>query len=188
MSTYTPKRKTATGVENISFPIDAINGLQDTLDELNNKTLDMPKIRLGAVGDLDNTMIPSFTNPLKFAVHITNGKLQIGDEVQICTRQLFTYRNENKRKYKLRSVWNTPITEENKNDKVIFVKIFENVDIPSNHLFKSGSISAMGTLSPLYIRIRRPIYKNGFDVDAKFSNIVTVWKKYNLDNGKVFIK
>lgn len=189
MSTYKPKKKTLTGVEEVTFPIGSIKDLQEKLDNLNDSSLDMPKILLGSVCDLNGTMIMSLTNPLKFAVHITDGKLQVGDDVQICTRQLFTYKKENKRKYKLRKEWSTLITDKNVNDKVVFVEICVDPADKIQRLFKTGNVASFGTLSPLYIRIRRPILnKGGVDIGGKFSNIVTVWKKYELDQGKIFIK
>lgn len=188
MSTYTPKRKTSTGVEEVTFPISSVDGLQENLDTIDKKTLNMPKIRLGAVSDVNGTMIPSSTNPLIFAVQITDGKLQVGDSVQICTRQLFTYDNGAKRKYKLRSQWHTTITEENVNNSIIFVSIYDTPTGESQRLFKTGSIATFGTFSPLYIRVRRPVYNNGADVDGRFSNIITVFKKYERGQGKVFIK
>lgn len=189
MSTYTPKRKTATGIEEVTFPVSSVDGLQENLDAIDEKTLNMPKIRLGAVSDVDGTMIPSSTNPISFAVQITDGKLQVGDQVQICTRQLFTYDNGAKRKYKLRCEWNTSITEANVNNDIIFVNITDGVSVASNRLFKTGNIATnTATLSPLYIRVRRPVYNGGTEVSGTFSNIITVWKKYERGQGKVFIK
>lgn len=189
MSTYTPKRKTSTGIEEVTFPIDSVKNLQETLDNLDKNSLEMPKIRLGSVTDLNGTMIVSYKNPIKFAVHITDGKLQVGDDVQICTRQLFTYKSTNKRKYKLRKEWGTLITDKTVNDKVIFVDICVDPSDKTQRLFKTGNVAAFGSLSPLYIRIRRPVLdKSGVDIDGKFSNIVTVWKKYQLAQGKLFIK
>lgn len=189
MSTYKPKKKTLTGMEEVMFPISSVKGLQNELDNLNDNSLSMPKIRLGSVDDIKGTMIISLDNPLIFTVHITDGKLQIGDDVQICTRQLFTYKQQGKRKYKLRKMWSTLITDKNVNDTIIFVEVKVSLADKSQRLFKTGNFATFGTLSPLYIRIRRPIYnKSGHDIDGKFSNIVTVWKKYIRDQGKIFIK
>lgn len=189
MSTYKPKKKTLTGMEEVTFPISSVKGLQNELDNLNDNSLSMPKIRLGSVGDKNGSMIITLTNPLTFAVHITDGKLQVGDAVQICTRQLFTYNQKNKRKYKLRAEWQTIITNDNVNDKVIFVDIGVSASAKNQRLFKTGNFATFGTLSPLYIRIRRPIYNSGgVDINGKFSNIVTVWKKYITSQGKIFIK
>ena len=40
MSCYKPKRKTASGVEEVTLPIASIQGLQTELDDLGNKTID----------------------------------------------------------------------------------------------------------------------------------------------------
>jgi hypothetical protein len=40
MSCYKPKRKTASGVEEVTLPIASIKGLQTELDNLGNKTID----------------------------------------------------------------------------------------------------------------------------------------------------
>lgn len=187
MLCYTPKRKTTSGVEDVKLPITAINGLAEELTDLDNKTLAMPRIRLAAVSDSDNTMVISSSNPLKFTIEIIDGVLQIGDEVQICTRQLFTYHDKKKRKYKLRNQWCTRITEENVNNRFIYVTIDDSVSSYNQRLYKTGATGTF-TLSPLYIRVRRPIYAGTTDVDGYFSNIITVWKKYDRGTGKVFIK
>jgi len=148
----------------------------------------MPRIRVGAVSDMEGTMIPSVDNPIFFAVEIIDGKLQVGDDVQICTRQLFTYDNGRRRKYRLRCEWHTPITEENVNHRFIFVYMNESPGMQGARFFKTGNITDKNTLSPVYVRVRRPILNNGSDVDGEFSNIETVWKKYNRGTGKVFIK
>lgn len=185
MSIYQPKRKTSAGVEDVTFPISSVEGLSEKID---GKTLDMPRIRVGAVSDVEGTMIPSVDNPLFFAVEIIDGKLKVGDDVQICTRQLFTYDDGRRRKYRLRCEWHTPITEENVNQRFIFVYINESSDIGGNRFFKTGNVTEKNTLSPVYVRVRRAIFKGDSEVDGEFSNIETVWKKYNRGTGKVFIK
>ena len=184
MSIYQPKRQTSSGVEEVTFPISSVDGLSEKIE---GKTLVVPRIRVGAANDYDGTMVITETNPLIFAVEIIDGKLEIGDEVQICTRQLFTYNDGRKRKYRLRRVWGTKIDEQNVNNRFIFVSIF-NVYSDARRLFCTGAGPSQNTLSPLYIRVRRPILVDGSDVDGKFSNIVTVWKKYNRGNNKIFIK
>lgn len=185
MSCFIPKRKTANGMEDVKLPISAVSGLQDKLSDLNNQTLSMPRIRFANAIDTNNTMLISKQNPLTLTVEIMDGSLQVGDQIQVCTRELFTYRDRNKRKYKLKCQWNTHITNENVSSKFISVVIVAEVDY--SRLFRTNSLTSM-TLSPLYIRVRRPIYVNGVDNDASFSNIVTVWKKYDRSNGKVQIK
>lgn len=185
MSVYQPKRKTNSGTESVTFPISSVDGLSEKID---GKTLAMPRIRVGAASDYDGTMCITETNPLIFAVQIIDGKLEIGDEVQICTRQLFTYDEGRRRKYRLRCLWNTLITEENVNNPYIFVSIFNIGDKRSKRLFCTGAVNHANSLSPLYVRVRRPILQDGHDVDGTFSNIETVWKKYDREINKIFVK
>lgn len=185
MSCFIPKRKTANGMEDVKLPITAVSGLTQKLSELDNQTLSMPRIRFANAIDTNNTMQISKSNPLTITVEIIDGYLQVGDQIQICTRELFTYRDRNKRKYKLRCQWNTHITNENVNSRFISVVIPAEVDY--SRLFRTNTKNTL-TLSPLYIRVRRPIYINNVDNDANFSNIVTVWKKYDRGTGKVQIK
>ena len=102
MSTFTPKRKTASGVEDITLPVTAIGGLEEQLTILDENSLAMPRIRVGSVTDIEGTMRITEDNPLIFTVEIIDGKLQVGDQVQICTRQLFTYDSGRRRKMRLR--------------------------------------------------------------------------------------
>lgn len=187
MSCYKPKRKMSNGVEEVTIPTSAIKGLDEKLDNLDSKTPDMPVIRLANVYDSKNTMVIGPSNPLNFSIEIVSGQLQIGDEVQICTRQLFTYKNELKRKYRLRKQWKTAITNENVNSRFVHIVISETLNTIGQRLFRTGTTGNL-TLSALYIRIRRPICVNGMDVDGNFSNIITVWKKYDVNTGKVLIK
>lgn len=186
MPCYTPKRKTSSGVENVTLPIDSIEGLTAELESI---APTMPMIRVGSVSDLDGTMQISVSNPLIITVEIINGKLQVGDQVQICTRQLFTYDTGRHRKMRLRNQWSVRITEENVNSRFIFVSIPEDSNMPSQRLFKTGSGSeSTKTLSPLYVRVRRPVYNSYSEVDGLFSNVVTLWKRYNRSTNKIYIK
>ena len=273
MSTFTPKRKTASGIEEVTLPIASIKGLQTELDNLGNKTIDkvdylsvaapeaamqfhnvdtaasvgdegiaynsiceinsevdgnevtrtvpisthipiipgenvtfteneegtaihvnanpaMPIIRVGSVTDINGTMLIGGENPLIFTVEIIDGHLQVGDEVQICTRQLFTYDSGRRRKIRLRKQWYTVITEENMNHRFIFVSAGHSADDNARRLFRTNSASpSTKTLSALYVRVRRPVFDSGgTEVDGLFSNIVTVWKRYNRETGKIYIK
>ena len=272
MSCFTPKRKTASGVEDVTLPISAIKGLESELSSLGNKTLDkidyisiespevamqlhnmdanvhvweegisfttmcdlssdvndsevsyafpmtshipiipgknvtleenlhgnavkvnattaMPIIRVGSITDIDGTMQISKDNPLIFTVEIIDGKLQPGDQVQICTRQLFTYDQGRRRKMRLRKEWQTVVTESDVNSRFIFVPIAESPTMKGQRLFKTGAASpGTKTLSPLYVRVRRPIFVDDTEVDGLFSNIVTVWKRYHLASSKIYIK
>ena len=272
MSCFTPKRKTASGVEDVTLPISAIKNLQSELANLGHKTLDkidylniaspevalelhnmdatvyakddgidfnticeistdvndrevtysslisthipliagknvtlkenqqgtaitvnattaMPIIRVGSITDIDGTMQISKDNPLIFTVEIIDGKLQPGDQVQICTRQLFTYDQGRRRKMRLRKEWQTVVTESDVNSRFIFVPIAESPTMKGQRLFKTGAASpGTKTLSPLYVRVRRPIFVDDTEVDGLFSNIVTVWKRYHLASSKIYIK
>ena len=186
MSCYTPKRKTATGVEEVTLPITAIAGLSDELASLNPT---MPMIRVGSVTDINGTMIITEDNPLIFTVEIIHGELQAGDQVQICTRQLFTYDDGRRRKIRLRRVWEVEITDSMVKDRFIFIPVAEPPTKRAQRLFKTGGASpGTKTLSPLYVRVRRPVHVDGTEVDGLFSNIVTVWKRYNRSTGKIYIK
>ena len=187
MSIYQPKRKTDSGVEEVTFPISSVDGLSDKIE---GKTLAMPRIRVGSVTDVAGTMLIGGENPLIFTVEIIDGKLQIGDEVQICTRQLFTYDDGRRRKIRLRKQWYTTITEQNVNERFIFVSAGLSTDANARRLFRTDSASlSTKTLSALYVRVRRPVFDSGgTEVDGLFSNIVTVWKRYNRSTGKIYIK
>jgi hypothetical protein len=59
-------------------------------------------------------------------------------------------------------------------------------------LYHDGKGNGTSTLSPIYIRIRRPKGKlqnndSGHTVDADFSNIVTVWKVYYRNANQIKI-
>lgn len=186
MSCYTPKRKTDDGVEEITIPISAINGLTEELEALNPT---MPMIRVGSVTDIDGTMKIGPMNPLIITVEIIHGHLEVGDQVQICTRQLFTYDSGRRRKMRLRREWQTVITESDVNSRFIFVPIEESSSQKGQRLFRTGAASpGTKTLSPLYVRVRRPVYNDGTEVDGLFSNIVTVWKRFNRSTSKIYIK
>ena len=189
MSTFTPKRKTASGVEDITLPVTAIGGLEEQLTILDENSLAMPRIRVGSVTDIEGTMRITEDNPLIFTVEIIDGKLQVGDQVQICTRQLFTYDEGRRRKMRLRKEWQVVIDESTVNERFIFVSVAQSSTAKGQRLFRTGSASmSTKTLSPLYVRVRRPIYKDGTQIDGLFSNIETVWKRYNRGTGKIYIK
>lgn len=187
MFCYTPKRKTDKGIEDIKLPINSIKGLEDRLANLGGRKMAMPIIRLANVLDINNTMIIGPSNPLKFCVEIIDGLLQVGDSLQICVKQLFTYRKRNKRKYRLRCQWSVKVTEQDIGSRFLCVNVIESLNGISQRLYKTNDWGN-STLSPLYIRIRRPIFAGTTEIDAYFSNIVTVWKKYSLETGKILIK
>ena len=187
MSCYTPKRKTDNGIEDVKLPMSSVNGLEEKLSTISKVKLAMPIIRLANVLDSNNTMIIGPSNPLKFCVEIIDGSLQAGDSLQICVKQLFTYRERNKRKYRLRCQWSVKVTEKDIGSRFLCVNVIESLSGISQRLYKTNDWGN-STLSPLYIRIRRPIFAGTNEIDAYFSNIVTVWKKYSLETGKILIK
>ena len=187
MSTYMPSLTTeATTLHG------AINELNAKISDISTtpSELAMPIIRVANASCNNFNMIISETDPLTFSVEILDGKLQVGDKLQICTRQLFTYKKKLKRKYKLREVWHTDITDSNVNNKFITVSIAEGCRDEGQRLFKTGAQHRdKSTLSALYFRIRRPtLNSSGQEVGATFSNVVTVWKKYERSMSKIFIK
>lgn len=187
MSCYTPKRKTKNGIEDVKLPMSSVNGLEEKLSSIKGGSLAMPIIRLAGVSDSNNSMVINQNNPLKFCIEIIDGALQVGDDVQICVRQLFNYKDRGKRKYKLRCRWNKTITANDIGSRFIFVTIEEELNQRTQRLYKTNDLGN-STFSPLYIRVRRPIFKRTVDVDGYFSNIITVWKKYNLSTGRILIK
>ena len=187
MSCYTPKRKTDNGIEDVKLPMSSVNGLEEKLSTISKVKLAMPIIRLANVLDSNNTMVISGSNPLKFCVEIIDGSLQVGDSLQICVKQLFTYKERNKRKYRLRCQWSVKVTEQDIGSRFLYVNVIESLSGISQRLYRTNDWGN-STMSPLYIRIRRPILAGTNDVDAYFSNIVTVWKKYSLETGKILIK
>lgn len=187
MSCYTPKRKTKNGIEDVKLPMSSVNGLEERLSSIKGGSLKMPIIRLASVSDSNNSMVINQNNPLVFCIEIVDGSLQACDDVQICTRQLFTYRERNKRKYKLKCQWYTKINANDVGSRFIFVTIDDELNQRTQRLYRTNDLGN-STFSPLYIRVRRPIFQGSADVDGYFSNIVTVWKKYNLSTGRILIK
>lgn len=107
--------------------------------------------------------------------------------LQICVKQLFTYKERNRRKYRLRCQWSVKVTEQDIGSRFLYVSVIESLSGISQRLYRTND-RGNSSMSPLYIRIRRPIFAGTTDVDAYFSNVVTVWKKYSLETGKILIK
>lgn len=139
------------------------------------------------------TQVVSTSHPLKLTVEIIGGgSLQVGDALQACTRKTYWYNIKDNsgltaymyKKQKLRRfAWYT-ITEEDVGKRFLELEL---TDDHSYALFRSGSCNYYDrTLSPIYLRIRRPkgelqSNKSGMTVDAEFSNVLTVWKRYGDD-------
>ena len=157
---------------------------------------EMPQIRfISAHSDylIDNgghfdacTHLCDEDNPLKFTVEIVGGgALQEGDTLQLCVRRnsMGSEANGYRAKYKLRKFAEYEITYEDLNKRYLTVATHEIGENLPRVLYHDGRTGSGTTLSPIYIRIRRPkgdMQNNdsGKTVDATFSNIVTVWKMY----------
>ena len=87
----------------------------------------------------------------------------------------------------MRCQWSVKVTEQDIGSRFLYVNVIESLSGISQRLYRTNDWGN-STLSPLYIRIRRPIFAGTNEIDAYFSNIVTVWKKYSLETGKILIK
>ena len=159
--------------------------------------LEMPQIRFTSATytNIDKTV--NADNPLTLTVEIVGGgALQVGDILQICAKRTYGYKKADMtpyRKQKLRQQCQYDITEEDLDKRFISVSTD---DLVGSWLFKNDRNSVVDmeidTFSPFYLRIKRPIYKEvdgeNTKVDAKFSNVITVWKTYNYSTGEVSIK
>lgn len=150
----------------------------------------MPQIRFTSANGYAPEGVSTFyvdeENPLKLTVEVVGGgALKVGDALQVCTRKRFngSQANDFRRKYKLQRFAEYVVAEEDLKKRFLSVDIFLNGR--ANHgLFRDGDMS---DASPLYLRIRRPKGNmqdndSGQTVDAEFSNIVTIWKKYHRGN------
>lgn len=162
---------------------------------------EMPQIRFAnAIYTNRDKIVDDMDNPLKLTVEIVGGgALQVGDSLQICAKRTYGYKKADGvntyRKQKLRYQQEYVITEDDLDKRFLTITTDGSID---KWLFKNnrnrtiGNEGLIDTLSPFYLRIKRPIYKETSDgyvpVDANFSNIVTVWKTYNLTTGEVSIK
>ena len=149
--------------------------------------LTMPIIRMGAVSDVNGTMEISTDNPLTFAVEVIGGELQVGDVLQLCGMQLYTYRNAEVedariRKYKMRQFAQYEITAEDLEKRYISISVDNEFNI--RNLLRGGgrSTSTVHNYYTKYLRIRRPHPDN--PNNALFSNAVPfqVFGKYDKDN------
>lgn len=132
----------------------------------------MPKIRLSnweytTPAVMINRYPLQFEGEIKFSVCVQDGTVQEGDEIEICALRK-TYG-----KYKLRQFSKRVITAEDIEnlDKQPYLQITTDV----KDFFRTDSAMEWNK-KPKYIRIRRPIYKEGVEapVSAIFSNIVPV--------------
>ena len=142
----------------------------------------MPTIRLVSVADVAGTCICSATNPLRFSFVVEKGTLLPTDEVQLCSRQLFTYKQGHElypggavvheRTYKLRSFLSRAISTITQNSGGHYV--FEINNYPELREFVRSNMNS-GEHSTLirYLRISR---KTGGTVDNRlFSNVIPIY-------------
>jgi hypothetical protein len=148
--------------------------------------LSMPRIRLA---NWEHRIIPKFDaeqnefieGQISFSVNVQDGTVQEGDELQVCAmRRTFD-------KQKLRPILSRTITAEDIENlaKQPYLQI-TSYDYSGNNLgrddfstlksFRRTDSVNESHAKPKYIRIRRPIYKEGLDkpVNAYFSNVVPV--------------
>ena len=143
----------------------------------NTPTLEMPQIRFVSKTGGDY--------PFSLTVEIVGGgPLQVGDTLQVCGRRTFGKTKKTKRKQKLRRFAEYVITEEDLDKRFLKVSVSDTRNARA-HLFHNNQ-SGGGTLSAIYLRIRRPKGElqgnnTGMTVDAAFSNVVTLWKTYGED-------
>lgn len=153
--------------------IDAINS-----GSSGGSSLTMPIIRLGPVSDTNGTMNIIGSNALIFKVEVISGELQVGDRLQMCSRQLYCYNRGSLKKYKMRAYYGYTITADDVENRYITMTIdpIENGDVVRNML--RGGASYCSAHYPQYIRIRRPHPDNPKD-NALFSNAVE-FKAYGI--------
>ena len=146
--------------------------------------LSMPRIRLA---NWYYDEVPAFVEDTKeflsgkivFSVNVQDGTVQEGDELQVCA-----VRNVFGRK-KLRPILSKTITAEDLENltKQPFLQISTD-DISGNNLAQTSNKAIKSFYhtdsedfrkpKPKYARIRRPIYVDGQEVNATFSNVVPV--------------
>lgn len=134
-------------------------------------------------------------SPLTFTIEVIGGKLKEEDEVQVCVRRTYhaiEYDSAGdrirRRKQKLRRIaWKT-ITADDINKRFQSVSIYGDnyKNSIETYLFHNDRNKLATRISPIYLRIRRPVgdlqaNSSGMTVDAKFSNIIMLWKSYTLD-------
>lgn len=181
---------------NIQLPIIAGNGIEFTPNQDGSRmtinatgggsSFTMPIIRLGNVSDIDGTMVITESNPLKFRVEVIGGELQVGDELQLCSRRLYTYMNDTGdgriKRYKLRQFVKYIITEEDLTKRYILISVAYNGEI--KELLRGGGKpnSTVNNYYTKYLRIRRTHPDNPYN--ALFSNAVPfqVFGRYDKEN------
>ena len=146
---------------------------------------EMPTIRLATVRDANGSMVISADNPLTFTVEIMSGALQVGDQLQLCARKLYTYQTETgrERRYKLRALMNYYVTENDLTNHYLMLQVYE--DWAIKELCRGGGQNSPSRRYPKYIRIRRGYMReDGSTEGAKFSNEVQFecYGRYDSEN------
>lgn len=184
--------------------IPAINELYDKIPSAD--TVEMPIIRfVGAKSRRADTYgdeeFPptemNLTNGISFIVEMTGGgSIQSGDSIQICQMKTYWYGEKSAgnryRKQKLRCVAERVIEKEylqeiNRNGwKYLILNSWETNEVKLNAAFCHNGRKDSHRVSSLYIRIRRPRgdlqnNESGRTVDAYFSNVVEITRKYSGD-------
>lgn len=150
----------------------------------------MPTIRLVTVRDTDGSMVISVDNPLTFTVEITSGSLQVGDQLQICSKELYTYRGCSQKRYKLRRFAEYVVAESDLDKTTLYLTIAgansKHPNLEIERLCRGGGINQSCRRYPKYIRLRRTLYHkdNGEEWSASFSNAIqlNVYGRYDRDN------
>lgn len=157
------------------------------IDEAVGAKADMPIIRFVSVRDYDGTMVITEENKLVFSVEVIAGKLNAGDELQLCRRKLWTDKLHNRpRKYKLRPIDYYVITEEDLTKR--FIEIHTDgcilpFDSKKSKLTNSDAF-AQPSYAVAYLRIARYFDTEGVQItdrihsqtaigSAKFSNAIS---------------
>lgn len=135
----------------------------------------MPTIRLVTVRDTDGTMSITENNPLTFTVEITSGSLQVGDQLQICNKELYTYKGKAQKRYKLRRFAEYVVTEDDLNKKHLYLSVGNGLHptVEIDRLCRGGRGNDR---YPKYIRLRRgiPHQETGEPWSASFSNAIQI--------------
>lgn len=129
---------------------------------------DMPTIRLVTTKIPDKDSPISASNPLTLVVEVSGAPLQIGDELQVCTRKLYTYgatdTTVRSKRYKLRRFAGYVITEADLNNNTFYIPIDSKHAICE--MLRGGDKYKFAYSK--YLRVRRPINDN---TNAKMSQV-----------------
>ena len=149
-------------------------------------TLSMPRIKLASwyydeIPVFDDMDASEFTSGrIVFSINVQDGTVQEGDQLQVCAlRSVFG-------KKKIRPILTKTISGEDVENLAKQPYLQISTDDLSGNSLSDGMIKVLTSffrtdsadsskLKPKFIRIRRPIYKDGDDVDARFSNVEPVY-------------